>query len=274
MKISILTPNFNYAKYIGQTIESVIYQNYYNIEHIIIDDGSTDKSAEIIQKYANRFPNIIKFEKQENAGQTIALNKALNKASGDIIAWINSDDYYCENVFPKIISYFSKDPSIDAIFGDIQIVDELGNIIKVNRYLNFDYASGVFNGFGKIISSNAIFWKRESTDFAGLFDSSYKYAMDSEYWSRLLYGRRVKHIPLVIASFRWHADSKTKSRQKKNTFAYKRARIEDKNIFLNSYKNLFFSKFLPVKLTWILKILFKFKRIFLRFFNGHYFIKK
>jgi len=241
LKISVITPNYNYSSYIGQTIESIVNQDYNNIEHIIVDDGSTDNSVEIIESYINRFPNKIKLIKQDNAGQTNAINRALSEVTGDIISWINSDDYYLENVFSKIVDIFLEDNSVDAIFGDINIIDEKGNYIKSNKYLNFDYTSGVFNGFGKIIPSNAIFWKRELSDIAGPFDITYNYAMDSEYWSRLLYKRKVKHIPLIVASFRWHTVAKTIIRRDKNNIAYITGKLEDNKIFINSYSKLFIS---------------------------------
>ncbi len=272
LKISVITPNYNYSSYIGQTIESVVNQDYHNIEHIIVDDGSTDNSIEIIESYVNRYPGKVKLIKQKNLGQTNALNRALREVSGDIIAWINSDDYYCDGVFHKIISEFIKNPMLDAVFGDI-IIDKNGQQFKRNKYLPFSYASGVFNGFGKIISSNAIFWKRELFETTGLFDNTFNYAMDSEYWSRLLYKRKVKHISLYVASFRWHPVAKTMIRRDVNSIAYITANQEDKKIFESSYSNLFISNIIPVNYSGFLKIIYKFKRLFLRLINGHYFIK-
>jgi len=271
LKLSIITPNYNYCNYIEQTIQSVINQDYNNIEYIIVDDGSTDNSVDIIRSYVTNYPTKIIFVSQVNSGQTIAINKALSLATGDVIVWINSDDYFLPNVFSKVINEFYNDNSLDAIFGDINIVDNNKNIIKVNRYLSFDYASGVFNGFGKIIPSNAIFWKKKLTDSIGLMKSDFQYAMDSEYWSRLLYKRKVKHIPLVIASFRWHKDAKTIVRQNKNNLAHTKAFEEDRYVFQNSYKNLFISKIIPSRYSIPLKMFFKLKRLFLRFINGHYF---
>ena len=92
LKISIITPNYNYANYIGQTIESIISQDYPTIEYIIVDDGSTDNSARIIESFVEKFPNRIKLIRQTNKGQTAAINVGLRAATGDIIGWINSDD--------------------------------------------------------------------------------------------------------------------------------------------------------------------------------------
>lgn len=272
LKITVITPNYNYSKYISKTIESVVNQNYDCLEHIIVDDGSTDNSVEIIESYVKRYPRIIKLIRKKNSGQTKALNDALSAATGDIITWINSDDYYCNDVFPLIAEHFKNDKTLDAIFGNIKIVDDCGNLIKSNKYLNFDYASGVFNGFGKIISSNAIFWKKYLSDEVGFFDENFHYAMDSEYWSRLLYRRKVKHIPLYVAYFRWHPGAKTISRRELKSIAYNAARIEDKLIFERSYNKTFISKFIPLKYSSFLKLFYKGKRVFLRFINGHYFI--
>lgn len=271
LKLTIITPNYNYSRYIGQTIESVIKQDYSNIEYIIVDDGSTDNSVEIIHSYVNRYPSKITLITQSNKGQTKAINKALSVATGDILVWINSDDYFCNNIFSKIIQEFNNDVTLDAVFGDIKIVNEKGNIVKVNRYLNFDYPSGVFNGFGKIIPSNAIFWKKKLTESIGFMNENFHYAMDSEYWSRLLFNRKIKHIPLVIASFRWHENAKTITRKNKASMAHKIATKEDKFVFENAYRKLIISKYIPQKYSFFLKIYFKFKRILLRFLNGHYF---
>ncbi len=108
MKISIITPNYNYEKYIAKTIESVVTQSFNNIEHIIVDDGSTDNSVSIIKEYQKLYPEIIKLIQQENRGQTSALNVCLKNVTGDIIGWLNSDDLYCKNTFQIIINNFNQ----------------------------------------------------------------------------------------------------------------------------------------------------------------------
>jgi glycosyltransferase involved in cell wall biosynthesis len=270
IKLSIITPNYNYGHYMGQLIDSIISQNYKLAEHIIVDDGSTDNSVEVINAFASKYPDRIKLIRQENMGQTYALNRALDEVSGDIIAWINSDDFYCDNVFEKVIKEFELNLNLDAVFGDIQIVNERGELVKVNKYLPFNYTSGVFNGFGKIIPSNAIFWKRELTDTVGKMDVNFDYSMDSEYWSRLLFKRKVKHINLPIASFRWHSEAKTIKSWEKESESFKLRSLEATIIKQNSYKNLNISKYLPFELSNPLHYFYRANRFFMRFIYGHY----
>jgi len=271
LKISIITPNYNYADYIGKTIESVVTQDYDDIEHIIVDDGSTDNSVNIIKHYQNIYPGKIKLIQQENMGQTKAINVGLKNASGQIICWINSDDYYSKNVFGLIVSNFKNNPNIDAIFGDIGIVDQFDKIIKLNKYLQFDYKSGVFNGFGKIISSNAIFWRRRLTDEVGFFDESFEYAMDSEYWSRLLFNRNIKKIKITVAYFRWHKAAKTSKSHIKLSNDYKQVLIEREIIFRKAYKKLKLSKYVPINYSKPFYIFYRLKRLVLRGLLGEYF---
>jgi len=270
LKISIITPNFNYAQFIDKTIYSVLLQGYDNFEHIIVDDGSTDNSIGVIEGIIKLNLGVIKLIKQTNKGQTQAINRALKEVTGDIIGWINSDDLYCEGAFLSVINEFQKKPNLDAVFGDIYIIDKNESIIKTNRYLAFDYTSGVFNGFGKIVSSNAIFWRKELTDQVGLFDESFSIAMDSEYWSRLLFKRRIIHIPVILAKFRWHEDAKTIVRNDKQNSNFIKGKNEDSRVYYNSYKKLKLSKYIPLRYSAPIRFSYRLKRYLLRFIKGHY----
>jgi len=270
-KISIITPNYNYANFIGQTIQSVIDQNYPNFEYIIVDDGSSDNSAEVIEEFVKSYPDKIKLIRQENQGQTNAVNNALKNVTGDIIGWINSDDMFCDNAFHEIVKAFLKHPEADAIFGNIYLIDDKDKILSYRKYLNFDYASGVFNDFGKIVPSNAIFWKSQLTNEIGFLNESYIYSMDGEYWSRLLLNRKVIHINIPIAMWRQHPQAKTNFRQNKQDAAYIKATLENDNTSRQAYKNLWMYRFLPYKYRRLLKIYYKIKRLASKFALGHYF---
>lgn len=268
-KISIITPNFNYSDYLSELLNSVISQNYDNKEHIIVDDGSTDDSISIIEDYKKQHP-FIKLIKQSNLGQTVALNNALRQVTGDIICWINSDDLFCANCFNQVIEIFQKKEYIDAVFGNILLIDQQGQIIRYNKYLPFNYSSGVFNGFGRIIPSNGIFWKTILTKKTGEFDEDFEFAMDAEYWSRLLYRVKIVHINEPLAKWRQHSMAKTHLRQKKVSKEKSIADLENFKILMNNYRKLKISFFIPKNLYFIPKIISKVIRVSLRLINGHY----
>ncbi len=270
MKISIITPNYNYGNYINKTIKSIINQNYDNIEYVIVDDGSTDNSVEVIKSFqTNKSIELILIE-QPNKGQSAALNAALKHVTGDVIGWINSDDQYCADVFKSIANIFMKDSNIDAIFGDIYIIDPYDNIIGKTEYLPFDYMAGTLLGFGKMVSSNAIFWKTEIMEGIEGFNQDYVYAMDSEFWSRLLYKRNVVHIKKYIACFRIHENAKTNIRQKLFSAENYKGKCENKETQYKAYSHLKVSKIIPYPARFPLWILYKVKRHMYKLVNGHY----
>lgn len=253
LKLSIITPNYNYEKFIKGTIESVLCQNYDNIEHIIVDDGSTDKSVEIIKEYQNKYPNIIKLIEQENKGQSSAINTGILKASGDIIAWINSDDTYCENIFFDVMDKFNNCDEIDIVYGNINVTDIYGNYIYTLRHFKFSYIETVFVGFGNNLSSNAVFWRKKITDDIGLFNETLKCNMDGDYFSRLTFGKRMFHLKKPVANFR--KQFKTKAALAHNNWD-QLVRNETNQMFQKTYKILYISELLPYKYTHFLKLFF------------------
>lgn len=270
LRISVITPNYNYSCFISDTIESVIDQHYNNYEHIIVDDGSTDNSVSIIKSYISKSNGHLKLICTPKQGQTKALNLALSKVSGDIICWLNSDDKLNIGAFATINNSYKLHPQSDAIFGDIHIIDADNNIKKNLMYLKFDYLSGVFNGFGKVIPSNAIFWRSFLTKEIGQFNPDFNYAMDSEYWSRLLYKKIVYHVPAYLAQFRYHNKSKTIKRRTSDSKVNERGKFEDKMVFIASYNRLNLSRIVPIKYSFFLNYYFKFKRHLLKLIHGHY----
>lgn len=245
MKISIITPNYNYGKYIGETIESVLSQNHDNIEHIIVDDGSTDNSVEILSEYALQYPNKIIFIKQENQGQTKAINKALQMAKGDIIGWINSDDYYEPNVLGQIARLFEDAPKLNIVYGNYNKVDVNGLVLRNIKHIPFNYFDAVFVGFGNCITSNAIFWRKRLSDQIGPFNETLLSNMDGEFFSRLTFKQKLMHSHLTIANFRVQNIS-IAGKSKPN---WSRIVKSERNLeYIESYSNLFISKFIHPQL--------------------------
>ncbi|RYE12381.1 MAG: glycosyltransferase [Sphingobacteriaceae bacterium] len=113
LKLSVLTPSFNSGKYLERAIQSVLKQDYANWEHIIMDGGSTDNTLEVLKKYPH-----LSWKMEKDAGQADAMNKAFKASTGDIIVYLNADDYFEENVFATVIQAFSKDSTADMVVGN------------------------------------------------------------------------------------------------------------------------------------------------------------
>ncbi len=269
-KISIVTPNYNYAKFIGETIESVLSQDYREVEHVIVDDGSTDNSVEVIRRYVDKYPERIKLITQKNAGQTAAINTGLKNASGEILGWINSDDTYCPNILGTIVDHFRNDPNLDVVFGDVNVMDVSGEFIYRIRHLDFDYLMGCFLGFGKVTTSNAVFWRRTVMQGTELLNEHLECNMDGEFYSRLMKNAKVVHVTLPMANFRKQAVTKAFENRNDGSEIFKR---ELELELVNSFNRLKVSGFVSVKYRGLLVQVFALKRILLRAVKGHYLLE-
>lgn len=264
-KFSIVTPSFNQDKYIEATIKSVLSQNYPNLEYIIVDGGSTDKSVEIIQKYE---PYLSWWVSEKDRGQAEAINKGLKKASGDIVAWINSDDCYIPGAFRFVAQFFVDNPQIDMVYGDAEIIDGAGSFIMHRKELPFDITMARLISFGILIPQPAVFWRRKIFESVGYLNENLHYALDSDYWSRIAEKHEIRHIPINLAQARYHADSKT-MRSKKGLMPL--AKIEICRELSSQYTKLPISKIIPPSLSPVIRSIFRLKRVFQRFISGHYF---
>jgi glycosyltransferase involved in cell wall biosynthesis len=206
-KISIITPSLNQKEYIEKTILSVREQNYPNYEHIIIDGKSTDGTLDILKKFKNE----ITYISEKDTGQANAINKGLRMASGDILAFINSDDYYLPNTFNSIISAF-QNHSAGWLIGDYKIIDSLGNeihnfVIKYKKTLREMDKIKLFY-LANYIPQPSTFWKRNFFIASGYFNEKYTYAFDYEYWLRLYKIETPIIIRNELSAFRIHQSSK------------------------------------------------------------------
>jgi glycosyltransferase involved in cell wall biosynthesis len=215
MKFSIITPSFNQAPFINQTILSVLNQDCPNLEYIVIDGGSTDGTLEILKKYSDK----IIWRSEKDDGQSNAINKGLKMATGDIIAYLNSDDFYEPDTLKKVLSFFKTNPEKKWAYGKCRIIGKNGYEIRkpITWYKNFllkkyDYAKLLSENF---ISQPAAFWRKEVLEEVGYFNEEENYCMDYEYWLRL--GRKYDAgvINEYLANFRLHPDSKSGSVSKK-----------------------------------------------------------
>ena len=203
-KISVITPSFNQGGYIEQTIRSVMAQNYPNHEHIIIDGGSDDDTVNILKRYTH-----IRWLSEKDRGQSDAINKGFRMATGDIIAWINSDDWYEPGTFSLIADFFHRHPDRNVVMGNCNLVDEHGVIFDtvVNHERGFDELKQHWVP-RSIPTQPAIFFRRRLLDEFGLLDESLHYAMDYDLWMRFAQRNRFHHLDVTVANYRFHSAAK------------------------------------------------------------------
>lgn len=208
--ISIVTPSFNQARFIDETLTSVQSQGYSNYEHIIIDGMSVDGTLEILHnRFSNNDETNVFWLSEPDTGQSEALNKGFRLAKGEIIGWLNSDDRYQPDCFEHVVRAFRDNPEIDILYGDYCLIDESGEILKVRREIEFN---AFILRYHRVlyIPTTATFFRRRIIDENNWLDEKLHYAMDLEFFIRLSErGYRFMHLSRVLADFRLQPSSKT-----------------------------------------------------------------
>jgi glycosyltransferase involved in cell wall biosynthesis len=209
-KLTILTPSYNQAEYLEETVLSVLNQRYPNLEYIILDGGSTDDSPQIIRRHESA---LAFWASEPDNGQAHAINKGLARATGDIVAFINSDDTYLPGAFNAVARYFADNPGCRWLAGGCLFFGS-GDYQRYCRYLP-EVMPGVPPDvptwlLRNVVPQPAIFWKRDVFARHGLFDESFRYLFDWDYHLRLgIAGERCHSLPRPLASYRFHDRSKT-----------------------------------------------------------------
>jgi hypothetical protein len=201
-RVSIITPSYNQAAYLEQTIQSVLAQDYPDLEYIIVDGGSTDGSVEIIRKYADK---LAWWVSERDHGQAEAINKGLTHASGKILAWLNSDDLYLPEAVSEAVALFVKKPDLGMVFGDMRAIDSQGEIINVQHFGRWGLPE--FMCF-QIIGQPAVFMRREALQQAGGLDEHYHCLLDHQLWLRLAQVAPLLYSGRLWASARFHPGAK------------------------------------------------------------------
>jgi glycosyltransferase involved in cell wall biosynthesis len=200
-KLTIITPSYNQAAYIGQTIESVRTQDYPDVEHIIVDGGSSDDTVEILGRYEHLI-----WISEKDRGQADALNKGLALATGDIIGWINSDDYYEKDAFKTVADCFS-DPSTMWIVGNLNYVDDHGSHTVPDKSPEVTYGRLLRNP--DIVRQPPTFFRRSFLDRAGGWNAEFFMVMDFDLWVRLAKLSPPSMVDKNLAYFRLHSEQKS-----------------------------------------------------------------
>lgn len=207
-KISIVTPSLNQGRYIERTIQSVLSQDYPNLEYLVLDGGSSDHTLDILKRYSGR----VKWISEKDSGQTNAINKGLSMANGEIFAYLNADDLFLPGTLNRVARQFLKRPDAMWLTGKCLIIDEHDREVRrlitayKNIWLGIHHPSLLL--ITDYISQPATFWRADIMAETGLFDENLHYAMDYEYWLRLSIKYPLTILPEYLAAFRVHADSK------------------------------------------------------------------
>lgn len=201
--VSIVTPSYDQGEFIEDTIKSVKNQQYQNIEHIIVDGGSTDETLDILKKHGKMYN--MRWISEEDNGQADAINKGFAMADGKIIGWLNSDDVYVDSdVISHIVSIFQQNKDVDVLYGDGLLISEDDLIFKVECKPSFNYNHLLRDCY---IMQPSVFFRKKVVKNEKL-DIDLNFGMDYEYWLRISQKYKFKHINRIISGDRNHAQRK------------------------------------------------------------------
>jgi glycosyltransferase involved in cell wall biosynthesis len=250
-RISVITPSLNQGEYIEDAILSVAHQKYPDVEHIIVDGGSIDDTLAVLKRYSH-----LRWISEPDNGQSDAINKGFRMATGDLVVWLNADDYYLPGALQAIGQFGAEHPKVDIVYGDSIHVDGDGKLLRLVGQHAFDGSVLLYSGCH--IDSNTTFFRRNITDDGFLLDVGYRVVMDFEYFVRLaMAGKTFHYVPALVGAFRWTGANYSLQGSKR-----RRERLQVQR------------RWSPRKLPDFgydaLATLFRLKRILLKAMNGNY----
>ena len=203
LKVTIVTPSYNQAAFLEQTILSVLNQDYPNIEYIVIDGGSRDGSVDIIKKYQHRLAYWVS---EPDRGQSHAINKGFQLATGEILNWLNSDDLLMPSAARIAVHYLTEKPEVGMVYGDRLVIDAKGNTLKLIEHPSFNPRVMLYN---IAIPQETAFFRRQHWIEVNGVNEALRYCMDYELWIKLNKVTQIYHIPFVLGAYRSHEVAKS-----------------------------------------------------------------
>ncbi|MFC1850236.1 glycosyltransferase family 2 protein [candidate division CSSED10-310 bacterium] len=259
-RITVVTPSFNQGEFLRETIQSILSQHYQNLEYFVVDGGSTDNSVEILREYEDQLDWWVS---ERDSGQSEAIDKGFQRATGDYLTWINSDDILLPGTLNKVGHTILKNPELLWISGDVIVIDGHSAIIHCSRLPNF---SKLLTKMGRLLISgpSTFFYRSLYRKVDGLrFELSYN--MDTDLWWQFI-GQQAQyyHIPFYLMAFRIHTNSRTSSylAEKQNFIfsslkksQYRKRQKEERDLLIKRYnhkKSLYFSALIMYRIQQIL----------------------
>lgn len=211
LKITVVTCSYNQAEFLECTIDSVLSQNYSNLEYIIIDGGSDDGSQDIIKKYEGRLSYWIS---EPDEGQTDALIKGFNKATGDVCCWLNSDDLFEPHTLQEVSDFFVSNPEAEIVYGDATWIGRDGSYIKPKKEHGFNRFIWMHDY--NYIPQPSTFWRRKVYEQVGGLDKSFDLVMDADLWIRFADVTNIHHVPKLWSRMRFYPEQKNQRLREKS----------------------------------------------------------
>ncbi len=203
-KVSIVTPSFNQGHFLEATIQSVLAQDYPNIEYIIVDGGSKDCSADIIRKYEQ---HLAWWVSEKDRGHADGLNKGFSHATGEIFAWLNSDDQYLPGAISEAVAFLKEHPQVGMVYGDANLTDDAGKVISRFPARQTDYRR-MLRGSVHIPQATT-FVRADLWRQVGPLDLSLFFSFDYDLWVKLAKISEIRYLPRLWANFRMHNQGKS-----------------------------------------------------------------
>ncbi len=202
LSVTIVTPSYNQGKFLEATIQSVLVQNYPCLEYLVMDGGSTDETLDILRRYER----YLTWVSEPDAGQSDALNKGFQRARGEIVAWLNSDDVYLPGAIWKAVEFFERNPATAMVYGDADCIDSSGKLLAPYLTQHFDLQHLALSCF---VCQPTVFMRRQALADVGWLDPRLHFTMDYDLWMRLGREYPVAYLPEKLARYRVHPAAKT-----------------------------------------------------------------
>lgn len=217
-KFSIVTCSYQQGRYLDATLRSVLDQDYPDLEYIVIDGGSQDESAAVIRAHEARLAYWVS---EQDRGQTDALIKGFNRATGEICGWLCSDDLLLPGALRKVADFFADHPQVAAVYGDALWIDAAGAYLRPKREMGFNRFVFLFDH--NYIAQPSMFWRRGLYERVRGLDRDFNLAMDADLWERFSRHTRIAHLPEYLSCMRYYPEQKTRAMRPQG-------RIEDARI--------------------------------------------